>query len=224
VSLLAIPARKQFAFVLALLPIGMQEPSIERDERLAGLLQAAAAGDGRAFEDFYNATARYALATVRRIAGDALAEDVVAECYFQAWRSAARFDAQRGSPLTWLLTMARSRALDRVRQEQLRHGGQIGAPEFEPEDASSPLGMGPEDLLESVQDQTRLHDALRDLSSNERWVLGLAFFRDLSQSEIAATTGLPLGTVKSLISRAQHKLRGVLQNGLGACAGSQEPH
>ena len=203
-------------FVLAL-PLRMQEPSNDplgahdgRDERLAGLLKAAATGDGRAFEAFYNATARQAMAVVRRITGDALAEDVLADCYFQAWRSASNFDVLRGSALTWLLTMARSRALDRVRQETLRHGGLTGAPDFDADAVEHGQAISPEQLLESVESCTRLHEALRELSANERWVLGLAYFRDFSQSEIATMTGMPLGTVKSLMTRAQHKLRETL--------------
>jgi RNA polymerase sigma factor (sigma-70 family) len=209
---IALPTRKPTAFVLALLH-GMSDPSTERDAELVRLLAAAAAGDGRAFESFYDATARLTLAVVRRIAGDALAEDIVADTYFQAWRCANRFDAGRGSALTCLLTMARSRALDRVRQEQLRHGGLTGAPDHCPDDTVDGGVVGPDALLESLQAQSRLHEALAELSAGERWVLGLAYFRDLSQSEIAAVTAMPLGTVKSLMTRAQHKLRGALQDG-----------
>src|SRR5438445_6878290 len=99
---LAYSAQAPVTFVLAFRP-SMQEPVTDplaanavRDERLASLLQAAAGGDGRAFESFYDGTVRYAMAVVRRIAGDALAEDVLSDCYFQAWRSANRFDAERG--------------------------------------------------------------------------------------------------------------------------------
>jgi RNA polymerase sigma-70 factor (ECF subfamily) len=196
----------------------MQEPVIDtlqqnavRDEQLAELLRAAAGGDGSAFESFYNGTSRYAMAVVRRIAGDVHAEDVLSDCYFQAWRNAKQFDSARGSALTWLLTMARSRALDRLRQETLRHGGLAGAPEFDPDISEGGQDVGPEQLLESVEAGSRLHAALSHLSANERWVLGLAYFREHSQSEIAEITGLPLGTVKSLVTRAQHKLRETLQ-------------
>jgi RNA polymerase sigma-70 factor, ECF subfamily len=177
------------------------------EQLLATLLASAAGGDARAFERFYEATSRQAMAVVRRITGDAYAEDVLSDCYFQAWRNAAQFDPARGSALAWLLTMARSRAFDRLRQEQLRHGGLSGAPEFDADSEHAAPGNGPEALLESTQAHTRVHAALAQLSANERWVLGLAFFRDCTQSEIAALTGMPLGTVKSLITRAQHKMR-----------------
>ncbi|MBC5767208.1 RNA polymerase sigma factor [Ramlibacter albus] len=198
----------------------MQTPSPDtelakrlRDEQLAQWLRAAAGGDGRAFESFYEATSRHALAVVRRITGEAYAEDVLADCYFQAWRNAAQFDPARGSALSWLMTLARSRALDRLRQETLRHGGATGAPHYEADAHERCPALGPDELLESVEASTRLHEALRELSANERWVLGLAYFRDLSQTEIASLTGMPLGTVKSLMTRSQQKLRGVLQKG-----------
>jgi len=186
-------------------------PHAARDEKLVALLRAAAGGDAHAFESFYNSTARVAMAVVRRIAGDAYAEDVLADCYFQAWRNAAQFDAQRGSAMAWLLTMARSRALDRLRQESVRHGGLSGAPPGAADGEDPGTLPGPDQLLESVEASTRLHAALAGLSANERWVLGLAYFRDHTHGEIATLTRMPLGTVKSLINRAQRKLRETLQ-------------
>jgi RNA polymerase sigma-70 factor (ECF subfamily) len=180
-------------------------PACERDGQLAALLKSAASGNARAFEAFYSATVRPAMSLARRIAGDAYAEDVLADAYFQAWREAERFDGARGSAMAWLLTITRSRALDRMRQESLRHAG--AAPVAD-DDAGPPCDdPGPPDLLESVEARSRLHDLIAALSPNERWVLGLAYFRDHTQTEIAQVTGLPLGTVKSLINRAQHKLR-----------------
>lgn len=179
----------------------------ERDSQLAALLQSAAGGDARSFEAFYTATVRPAMALARRVAGDAYAEDVLAETYFQAWREAARFDSGRGSAMSWLLTLARTRALDRLRQETLRHGGAAGAPAHDPDATQECEDPAPPDLLESVEARSRLHDLIAQLSPNERWVLGLAYFREHTQSEIARITGMPLGTVKSLMNRAQHKLR-----------------
>jgi RNA polymerase sigma-70 factor, ECF subfamily len=184
-----------------------------RAQQLAQWLQAAAGGDGRAFENFYDATSRLAFAVVRRVVGEAYAEDVLADTYFQAWRAAAQFDTARGSALAWLLTIARSRALDRLRQETLRHGGATGAPDYQPDAQTRCPDLGPDELLESMQARGRLYDALRELSANERWVLGLAYFRDLTQVEIGKVTGMPLGTVKSLMTRSQHKLREALQKG-----------
>ena len=186
-----------------------------RDRELAALVQAAAGGNARSFEAFYTATSRHALALARRVAGDAYAQDVLADAYFQAWRDAARFDSGRGGAMTWLLTLVRTRALDRLRQEALRHGGKVAAAHCEPDTMQTSEEPGPPDLLETVETRSRLHALLARLSANERWVLGLAYFRDHSQMEIARITGMPLGTVKSLMTRAQHKLREAFEDPVG---------
>lgn len=200
-------------------PASLPGAGATRDLRCAALLGAAAQGDARAFESFYSVTLAVATAVVRRIAGPAHLEDVLSDAYFQAWQQAARFDAQRGNALTWFLTIARSRALDRLRAEKLRHGGQAGAPGFDSQDLPDDAQPGPDALLELTQATSQLHAALGRLSSNERWVLGLAYFRDLTHTEIASLTGLPLGTIKSLISRSQQKLRATLGDALAMNAG-----
>ena len=196
------------------------EPAVDpqrraRDERLAALLQRSAAGDAQAFEAFYDASVVHARTLARRILRDAELDDVLAEAFFQAWRDAARFDAARGSAMAWLLTIVRTRALDLLRQRQLRgHGA-----EAEPADAASDE-PGPPDLLAQAQAGTRLHAALGRLSQQERWLLGLAYYRDHTHVQIAATTALPLGTVKSVLLRAQHKLRALLEQDAPAGAGA----
>ncbi len=187
----------------------------QRHAQLAALLAQSSSGNCRAFEAFYTLTLSVATAVVRRIVGTSLVEDVLADAYFQVWRDAARFDAARGNALTWVLTIARSRALDRLRAEKLRHDGQTGAPSHDAEADVDEAQPGPDALVQATQEHSRLHQALARLSPNERWVLGLAYFRDMSHGEIAGETRLPLGTVKSLISRAQVKLRDELESGAG---------
>lgn len=177
-----------------------------RDERLALLLQRSAAGDAQAFEAFYDACIVHARTLARRILRDAELDDVLADAFFQAWRDAARFDVVRGSAMAWLLTIVRTRALDLLRQRQLR--GQAG--DAEPVDVPSDE-PGPPDLLAQAQAGSRLQAALGQLSHQERWLLGLAYYRDHTHVQIAATTALPLGTVKSVLLRAQHKLRSLLE-------------
>jgi RNA polymerase sigma-70 factor, ECF subfamily len=174
-----------------------------RDEHLAGLLQRAAKNDQQAFAQFYDATVGYAQALARRMASAADLEDVLAEAYLQVWRKAGSFDAARGSAVTWLLLIVRSRALDllrKPREEQLDED----VPDVQSDDA------GPPDLLETTQGSAALHAALAQLGAKERWALSLAYYRDMSHAQIAAHTGMPLGTVKSLINRAQEKLRTLL--------------
>ena len=175
----------------------------QRDAELAVLLHAAGQGSARAFEDFYDRTVGYASALARRMVRPDDLEDVLADAFFQAWREAPRFDVQRGSAVTWLLTLVRSRALDLLRRQRIT--AQNVAPE-EAEDSAS-AQPGPDELLALARAGSSLHNALAALSTNERWVLGLAYFRDLTHRQIADCTGLPLGSVKSLILRSQARLR-----------------
>jgi RNA polymerase sigma-70 factor (ECF subfamily) len=142
---------------------------------------------------------------VRRITGDFHAEDVLSEVYLQVWRSLAVYDASRGQPLAWLATIARSRALDKLRSELRSHGGLPEAPASQEEEGSHDIG--PEQLLAIAERDRLLQRSMGALSPKEQLVLGMAYFRDCSQVEIASLTGLPLGSVKTLMTRSQHKLR-----------------
>jgi RNA polymerase sigma-70 factor (ECF subfamily) len=207
-----------------------------RDTHLAQLLAAAAAGDAGAFEVFYEATFAYARTVARRLVREAAAvEDLLADCYFEAWRSAARFDAARGSAVTWLLVLVRSRCLDALRAAAARPDRLLAdvMPSHDARDDDAPGGVfepraaahgadgadgaaaadDPAERLWRKQAGAELHAALATLSAPERWVLGLAYLRELTQAEIAACTGMPLGTVKSHALRAQQKLRAALADG-----------
>ena len=195
----------------------------ERDAELARLLRAAAGGNATAFEHFYDATIGYAQALARRMLPAADVDDVVADAYLQTWRTAAGFDAGRGSAVTWLLTIVRSRAID-----LLRH--RVASPEVagadhpgSGEDTRPADAPGPPDLLAGVQAHSRLHAALCTLSPQERSVLCLAYYRDLTHREVSDETGLPLGTVKSLILRAQAKLRARLAEAAAPAGASNLP-
>jgi RNA polymerase sigma-70 factor (ECF subfamily) len=182
-----------------------------RDAELAALLARAATGSVEAFEAFYDATLGYAQSLARRIVADADVDDTLADAYFQVWQQAARFDAVRGGAVTWLLTIVRSRALDRWREQCRRPDG--STPARDEDEADTPgEGPGPDELLEFAERHSRLHAALATLSAQERWLLALAYFRDLTHVQICKMTGLPLGTVKSVILRAQQRLRRQLQS------------
>lgn len=176
-----------------------------RDHVLAQALLASARGDDAAFERFYDATAGYARALARRLLDASDVDDLLAEVYFEAWREAARFDPRRGSAVTWLLMRVHSRAMDLLRRRatQPSVGGGIS-----PVEAAT--GDEPAEQLWRAEAGSRLHRALQVLTASERWVLGLAYFRELTQTQIAGCTGLPLGTVKSHLQRAQTKLRAAL--------------
>lgn len=168
---------------------------------LLALVARMAERDERALAKFYDATVAKAWSVSLRICRDAaLAEEVVADAYHQAWRDAPRFDAARGTPLAWIAMIARSRALDALRA---RDPAQLH------EDPASlmsvdelPTDADPLDLLLATEASSAVHAALARLPMAQRQMLGLAFFRGLTHQEIAAQTGQPLGTIKSQIRRA----------------------
>lgn len=179
-----------------------------RDAQLALWLRLSAQGDDDAFERFYDATIGFARAMARRRLHDADVDDLLGDAFFEAWRCAARFDAERGSPLAWLLTIVRSRSLDLLRRRVV-HPSVAGRDEHAADEIAD-TARDPSECLWQQQSHHRLHHALSGLSAPERWIVGLAYFRELSHSEIATRTGLPLGTVKSHLLRGQHKLRAAL--------------
>ena len=137
-------------------------------------------------------------------------EDVVEEAFWQAWRQADRFEAERGSVQTWLLTIARSRALDRLRsRRRLREDPLVESVAGEA-DTSAPTPAAPSDPLADAEHAERsqiVRAALADLPTEQREALELGYFGGLSQSEIAEQTGLPLGTIKTRMRLALQKLR-----------------
>ncbi len=133
------------------------------------------------------------------------AEDVLQEVFLQVWRRAADFDEQRGRPFTWLVTLARSRAIDRLRVLASRQRLADSAAQNAPDEASDAVT----DTLHSEQREI-VARALAELPEEQRYTLMLAYFEGLTQSEIAAKLGTPLGTVKTRMRSGMIKLRGLL--------------
>lgn len=171
---------------------------------------AIAQGDNDALGKLYDATLGKVYGLALRITGKAeSAEEVVSDVYFQAYREAARFDAERGVVIAWLLMLTRSRALDHLRRRDIA--------ESHPE----PHSLHPErhvadgnplDSLLELEGNVRLREAMNELLPLQRQMLALSFFRDFSHQEIAGHTGMPLGTVKSHIRRALEKLKPLLMS------------
>jgi RNA polymerase sigma factor (sigma-70 family) len=172
---------------------------------LAALLAGVTSGEQRALERFYRLTISRVFGLALRIVRcRATAEEVAEDVYVQVWHTAATYDPKRGSPLAWVLTICRSRAIDTLR----RADKAIVDPDpTERLDAISQPLPGAQDLLQATQERTALHSALARLRPEQRQILGLAFFRGLTHPEIAATAFMPLGTIKSHIRRALATLR-----------------
>lgn len=166
---------------------------------LADNVAEMASGDEAGLNALYDATVTRVYGLALRITGKAeAAEEVVVEVYFQAWREAARYDAKRGKPSTWLLTICRSRALDALRRGDKAESH--SDPESMREEAVS--GGDPIDLLMVSQRDTEIHKALQSLDSLPRQMIALAFFKGYTHEEIAQHVAMPLGTVKTHLRKA----------------------
>lgn len=161
--------------------------------------------DEHALAELYDALAGRVYGLALRITRQVqTAEEVTEDAFWQVWRQAPRFDPTRGSVLSWILTIARSRALDALRRRDPAEALDERCL------ADLEAGSNPQDLLQAVQQHHRLHAALAGLDALPRQLLALAFFRGLSHEEIACQMQLPLGTVKSHIRRALLRLRELL--------------
>lgn len=160
-------------------------------------------GDLKALEELYDRHTPLLYSLVLRIVGRTHdAEEVLQDTWLQAWRRAAAYDPGRGAVGAWLLTLARSRAIDRLRSVGSRQRAERAA-EADPRPVIEEASV----LVTRRQLQTRVTEALGALTPRHREVLELAYYGGLSQSEIAAHLGAPLGTVKSWTRQALVRLR-----------------
>jgi RNA polymerase sigma-70 factor (ECF subfamily) len=176
---------------------------------LAALVEQMRIGHERALEELYDATVGklYALASaILRSAEDT--EEIVCETYAYAWANASRFDASRANALGWLLMLCRSRALDRLRQRRATTNALDVAAMRQADTGNADQ---PFDILSLMQQRSKVHAALSQLTPERRHLVSLAFLQGLSHQEIADVTRLPLGTVKSHVRRALTQLREALE-------------
>ena len=175
-----------------------------RLEADSGVVSRLAAGDIGAAEELYDRYAGQILALARRILRDDRdAEDVVQEVFSQAWRTARRFETTRGTVAAWLLVMARTRAIDRLRARQARPDTRSSVfPDTLPSS-----GIAVSDRMLSDEQALRIREALEVLPDAQRHALELAYYEGLTQSEIAQRLTEPLGTIKTRIRTALATLR-----------------
>ncbi|MGH7655741.1 MAG: sigma-70 family RNA polymerase sigma factor [Gemmatimonadaceae bacterium] len=188
-------------------------PQLSRTDGDADLVARMHAGDEQALATLYDRWEFAVRAAVLRIVDRPMdAEEVVEDVFWQAWRAAGRFDGARGSVSTWLQTIARSRALDRVRRT-----GRLVEVELGDDDGASGMeapAPSPDDSLVDAERSAIIRRALHELPTEQRRALELAYYEGFSQSDIARHTGIPLGTVKTRMRLALQKLRESLA-GLG---------
>jgi len=165
--------------------------------------------DESALAQLYDASSPLVYGLALRILGDAgAADEVTLDVYLQVWKQANRFDPVRGRVSTWLTTMARSRAIDKLRgkAQELSQAETLDAvAETRSENPD------PEQSAAVAQQQARVRKALNTLSEEQRHAIELAFFNGFSQNEIAMKLNEPLGTIKTRIRNGMLKLRELLQ-------------
>ena len=175
---------------------------------VAGALLRLRHRDLRALDALYELSVERLHAIANRVCGNAAdAEEVVADVYQYAWERAADFDPARGSGLGWLSMLVWSRASERRRR--MRPLTSLDA--LHPDGTPSSYDFCEDDALAGLVDGHRVRTALGRLDETPRRLILLAFFDGASHGEIAARTGLPLGTVKSHIRRGIEKLRTILE-------------
>ena len=179
--------------------------SVESSE-LAQLLRRVADKDSSALKTLYERTSSKLYGICLRLLGDeAEAQDVLQEVYVIVWRKAALFDPAKAGVITWTATLARNKAIDRLRRRR--------GPDEELDAASEISDDSPSSLevLEQAQDASRLQNCLEELDERARTLIRSAFFDGASYPELAAREAVPLPTMKSWIRRGLLRLRGCLE-------------
>ena len=182
---------------LQAVPHGAAEADIDVVQRLA-------AGDRDAVAELYDRhAARIMGLAIRIVRNSSDAEDVVQEVFSQAWRTAPNYQPARGTVAGWLLMMARTRAIDRLRSRESRRDA-VDGPDLDGLPADIPSVS---EQLIANQQAARVREAMMTLPVEQRTALELAYFEGLTQTEIAERTQTPLGTVKTRIRTALTSLR-----------------
>ena len=182
----------------------MDTPTVPDEMLFARVLQR----DQAALTELYDRHGRAAYSLALRVVGNPeTAEEVVQEAFMTLWRRAETYRPERGAPRSWLLTVVRNRAID-----VLRGPGRAG-PSLTPVTDDLPLAAPDDPEAEAMRgvEGAAVRAALAGLPAEQREVVELAFFGGLAYPEVAERIGAPLGTVKSRMRLALHRLRGALQ-------------
>ena len=189
----------------------MVEAAQQKTSSDTELMHAVARGDESALAALYDRYHSILLGLLLRILHSrAEAEDVLQEVFLQIWQRAANFDETRGRAFTWMVTLARSRAIDRLRSLQSRQR----ADDTALRDAPESVGDASDDALHA-EHRDIVRGALAEIPEEQRRALLLAYFEGLTQAEIAERLNQPLGTVKTRMRSGMGKLRDLLGQKLG---------
>lgn len=177
------------------------------DVELNALLVRAGQGDQVAFEAVYDRVAGPVFGLIRRVLRDAAqSEEVAQEALLEVWRTAARFDPARGTAVTWIMTIAHRRAVDRVRSEAAAADREARAAAFEPPVPAD----GVAEAVESSLEAERVRRCLDGLTELQRQSITLAYYSGFTYPQVASALGVALGTVKTRIRDGLKRLRDCL--------------
>lgn len=182
----------------------------ERQEAdLRALVERMARHDEAAAGEFYDRTNRliYSL-TLRMLGQPEDAEEATLDAYTKAWKIAATYDGARGSVTAWLVIIARSIAIDRIRARRSQPKP-VATPDFAEQPSAD---ADPEETASTQQERLRVRKALESLPPEQRRALELAYFSGLSHTELAEALGAPLGTVKTRVRLGMKRLRELLED------------
>ena len=182
----------------------------------AQLMQRIAERDVEAFRMFYRRHSSAAMALCVRVLGNrADAEEVLADVFFELWEKSANYDPSKAAPATYLMILARSRAIDQLRRRGrgpvLRPLGTGPEHTLHPAETACSPGPGPADSFQSEELRALVRGVLSQLDSKRREAMELAYYEGLTHREIAERLEMPLGTVKSNIRTAMTLLRNALR-------------
>jgi len=202
-------SENELDFVSSPMPVTESAPALgkQRDAAMGHLVARIAAGDEDALSCLYDETSPVVFALALRILRNrADAEEAVLDTYSRAWRKASKYDSSRSSVLTWLIIMARSVAIDRLRAGARRKA----AEPLEPAEEMESGGLNPEAAAHFAERRERVLACLARLPEEQREALELAFFAGCSHSELSGQLGVPLGTIKTRVRLGMSRMRTLL--------------
>ncbi|MEK6618690.1 MAG: sigma-70 family RNA polymerase sigma factor, partial [Nitrospirota bacterium] len=177
------------------------------------LLARAAKGDQQAFATLYDRSSSLLFTLALRILYDRdEAADVLQEVYLEVWKKVVRYNAGRGSPTAWLVTLTRSRAIDRLRSRAAKGYGVTDSIDDTPAADLDDWHPGPFEDSADLELRTLVKKAFAELPEAQQQALELAYYQGLSHTEIAARLNQPLGTIKTRIQLGMNKLRATLRS------------